>query len=141
MSTLCLLGDFVKTTTVNGKKVLEVDGEGLTLLAEQSMLDISHLLRSSHLQSLSNIFKDPEASNNDKFVALELLKNANIAANMILPSCQDTGTAIIMGKKGQYVWTNEDDAAALSRGVYYTYTRNNLRYSQVYFLIRTCNIQ
>ncbi|VDL16671.1 unnamed protein product [Hymenolepis diminuta] len=124
-------GDFVKTTVVNGKKVLEVDGEGLTLLAEQSMLDISHLLRPSHLQSLSNIFKDPEASNNDKFVALELLKNANIAANMILPSCQDTGTAIIMGKKGQYVWTNEDDGAALSRGVYNAYTKNNLRYSQI----------
>nr|CDS31600.1 fumarate hydratase class I [Hymenolepis microstoma] len=124
-------GDYVKTTTVNGRKVLEVDGKGLTLLAERAMLDISHLLRSSHLQFLSNILNDPEASDNDKFVALELLKNANIAANMILPSCQDTGTAIIMGKKGQYVWTNEDDGAALSHGVYNAYTKNNLRYSQV----------
>lgn len=126
-----LKGDYVKTTDVNGKKVLEVDGKGLTLIAEQAMIDISHLLRPSHLQSLSNILKDPEASSNDRFVALELLKNANIAASMILPSCQDTGTAIVMGKKGQYVWTNEDDGAALSKGIYNTYTLHNLRYSQV----------
>ncbi|KAL5108901.1 Fumarate hydratase clas I aerobic [Taenia crassiceps] len=124
-------GDYVKATEVNGKKVLEVDGKGLTLLAEQAMIDIAHLLRPSHLQSLSNILKDPEASSNDKFVALELLKNANVAASMILPSCQDTGTAIVMGKKGQYVWTNEDDGAALSKGIYNTYTLYNLRYSQV----------
>lgn len=123
----------MKATYVNGRKVLEVDGQGLTLLAEQAMLDISHLLRPSHLQFLANILDDPEASNNDKFVALELLKNANVAVNMVLPSCQDTGTAIIMGKKGQYVWTNEDDAAALSRGVYNTYTKNNLRYSQGHY--------
>lgn len=126
-----LTSDYVKSTNVNGKKVLEVDGKGLTVIAEQAMIDIAHLLRPSHLQSLSNILKDPEASNNDRFVALELLKNANIAASMILPSCQDTGTAIIMGKKGQYVWTNEDDGAALSRGVFNTYTLHNLRYSQV----------
>nr|CDS20347.1 fumarate hydratase class I [Echinococcus granulosus] len=126
-----ITGDYVQATEVNGKKVLEVDGKGLTLLAEEAMNDIAHLLRSSHLQSLSNILKDSEASNNDKFVALELLKNANIASNMILPSCQDTGTAIVMGKKGQYVWTNEDDGAALSRGIYNTYTLRNLRYSQV----------
>ncbi|CDI98697.1 fumarate hydratase class I [Echinococcus multilocularis] len=126
-----ITGDYVQGTEVNGKKVLEVDGKGLTLLAEEAMNDIAHLLRSSHLQFLSNILKDSEASNNDKFVALELLKNANIASNMILPSCQDTGTAIVMGKKGQYVWTNEDDGAALSRGIYNTYTRRNLRYSQV----------
>jgi fumarate hydratase class I len=80
---------------------------------------------------LSNILKDPESSANDKFVALELLKNANIAANMILPGCQDTGTAIIMGKKGQNVWTDGQDSEHLSRGVYNTYTKRNLRYSQV----------
>ncbi|KAM7535571.1 hypothetical protein Aperf_G00000094643 [Anoplocephala perfoliata] len=126
-----ITGDYVKASNVNGRKVLEVDGQGLTLLSEQAMVDISHLLRSSHLEFLAKILKDPEASNNDKFVALELLKNANVASNMILPSCQDTGTAIIMGKKGQYVWTNEDDSAALSRGVYNAYTKHNLRYSQV----------
>ena len=130
-SIIVLKGDYVKTTEVNGRKVLEIDGQGLTLLSEQGMIDIAHLLRPSHLQSLSNILKDPEASNNDKFVALELLKNANIASSMVLPSCQDTGTAIIMGKKGQHVWTNEDDSVALSRGIYNTYTRHNLRYSQV----------
>ncbi len=80
---------------------------------------------------MSNILKDPESSANDKFVALELLKNANIAANMILPGCQDTGTAIIMGKKGQNVWTDGQDSEHLSRGVYNTYTKRNLRYSQV----------
>ncbi len=121
----------MKTIDVNGKKVLEVDGKGLTLLAQNAFVDVSHLLRPAHLQSLSRILKDPEASNNDKFVALELLKNANIASSMVLPSCQDTGTAIIMGKKGQYVWTNENDGEALSRGVYNTYTTTNLRYSQV----------
>ncbi|VDD82689.1 unnamed protein product [Mesocestoides corti] len=126
-----LTGDYVQTTDVNGKRVLEIDGKGLTLLSQQAMVDIAHLLRPSHLQSLSNILKDPESSKNDKFVALELLKNANVAAGMILPSCQDTGTAIVMGKKGQYVWTNEDDGAAISRGIYNTYINQNLRYSQV----------
>ncbi|KER27543.1 hypothetical protein T265_13772, partial [Opisthorchis viverrini] len=95
------------------------------------MVDIAHLLRPSHLESLSNILKDKDASNNDKFVALELLKNANIAAGMVLPGCQDTGTAICMGKKGQYVWTDGRDAEAISRGIYDTYTSTNLRYSQV----------
>ena len=119
-----------------------MDGQGLTLLAEQAMIDAAHLLRPGHLQSLSNILKDPEASSNDKFVALELLKNANVAASMVLPSCQDTGTAIVMGKKGQFVWTNEDDAAALSRGIYNTYTKHNLRYSQVrlYKLVQHCQM-
>ncbi|RNA37538.1 fumarate hydratase class I [Brachionus plicatilis] len=126
-----LTGDYVSTLDLNGKKVLQVEPEALTLLAEQAFVDISHLLRPSHLQSLSNILKDPEASRNDRFVALELLKNANIAANMVLPSCQDTGTAICMGKKGQLVWTDGNDEEHISRGVYNTYTKRNLRYSQV----------
>lgn len=126
-----LTGDYVSTLDVNGKKILQVDPEALTLLSEQAFVDVSHLLRPAHLQSLSNILTDPEASKNDRFVALELLKNANIAANMVLPSCQDTGTAICMGKKGQFVWTDGNDEEHISRGVYNTYTRRNLRYSQV----------
>ncbi|CAF0754626.1 unnamed protein product [Brachionus calyciflorus] len=126
-----LTSDHVRTLDVNGTKILQVDPEALTLLTEQAFMDVSHLLRPAHLQSLSNILKDPEASQNDRFVALELLKNANIAANMVLPSCQDTGTAIIMGKRGQYVWTDGNDEENLSRGVYNTYTKRNLRYSQV----------
>uniref|UniRef100_A0A7S1IXL9 fumarate hydratase n=1 Tax=Eutreptiella gymnastica TaxID=73025 RepID=A0A7S1IXL9_9EUGL len=94
------------------------------------MVDVAHLLRPAHLQQLSNILKDPEATENDKFVALELLKNAHIAAEKVLPSCQDTGTAIISGKRGQYVLTDGEDESHLSRGVYDTYTGTNLRYSQ-----------
>ena len=95
------------------------------------MHDIAHYLRPAHLQQLANILDDPEASNNDKFVALDLLKNANIAAGGILPMCQDTGTAIVMGKRGQHVLTAGRDEEALSRGVYDAYTRLNLRYSQM----------
>lgn len=126
-----LTGDYVSTFEVKGKKCLQVEPEALTMIAEQAMVDIAHLLRPAHLQQLSNILKDPESSSNDKFVALELLKNASIAANMVLPGCQDTGTAICMGKKGQYVWTEGNDAEAISRGIYNTYTQRNLRYSQV----------
>jgi len=126
-----LTGDFVSTIEVDGRKVLKVEPEGLTLLAEQAMIDIAHLLRPGHLKQLSNILADPEASDNDKFVALELLKNANVAAGMVLPGCQDTGTGIIMGKRGQNVWTDGNDGEALSRGVYNAYTKRNLRYSQV----------
>jgi len=133
----------VKTINVNGQEVLQVDPKALTLLANQAMIDIAHLLRPAHLQSLSNILKDTEASSNDKFVALELLKNANIASGMVLPGCQDTGTAIVQGKKGQFVWTQPLDGAAaangaivtdeeaLSKGVFNAYTQKNLRYSQV----------
>lgn len=95
------------------------------------MTDIAHLLRPAHLQSLSNILKDPEATQNDRFVALELLKNANIASNFVLPGCQDTGTAIVSGKRGQFVLTDGKDEEHISRGVYDTYTGTNLRYSQV----------
>lgn len=97
------------------------------------MRDVAHLLRPGHLQQLSNILKDNEASENDKFVAKELLKNANIASGMVLPGCQDTGTAIVMGKKGENVWvqSNDPDESAISKGVYKTYTETNLRYSQM----------
>ncbi|XP_071805831.1 fumarate hydratase class I, aerobic-like [Asterias amurensis] len=126
-----LTGDFVSTFEVKGRKILSVEPEALRVITAQAMVDIAHLLRPKHLQQLSSILDDPEASSNDKFVALELLKNANIAAGMVLPGCQDTGTAIIMGKRGQNVWTDEKDEEHLSRGVYDSYTQRNLRYSQV----------
>jgi len=126
-----LTTDFVKPLSAGGRNFLEVAPEALTLLAKTAMRDIAHLLRPGHLQQLRNILDDGEASPNDKFVALELLKNANIAAGGVLPGCQDTGTAIVMGKKGQLVLTPGDDAAALSRGVFETYAESNLRYSQV----------
>jgi fumarate hydratase class I len=114
-----------------GRTFLEVDAEALRLLTETAMHDIAHYLRPGHLQQLRNILDDPEASNNDKFVALDLLKNANIAAGGVLPMCQDTGTAIVMGKRGQHVLTEGTDERAISRGVYDAYTRLNLRYSQM----------
>jgi fumarate hydratase class I len=126
-----LSSDHVGTTTFNGRDVLTVDPEALTLLTAQAFHDISHLLRPGHLTQLRAILDDAEASANDKYVALELLKNANIAAGGVLPMCQDTGTAIVMGKKGQAVWTGGGDEAAIARGVYKTYTETNLRYSQV----------
>ncbi|MGG5259610.1 fumarate hydratase [Phycicoccus avicenniae] len=114
-----------------GRSFLQVAPEALRLLSETAMHDIAHYLRPAHLQQLANILADPEASNNDQFVALDLLKNANIAAGGILPMCQDTGTAIVMGKRGQHVLTEGTDEEALSRGVYDAYTRLNLRYSQM----------
>ena len=99
--------------------------------AQQALVDCQHLLRPGHLRQLRAILDDPEASANDRFVAFDLLKNANIAAGKVLPMCQDTGTAIVMGKKGQRVWTGGGDAAALSAGIRRTYTETNLRYSQV----------
>ena len=111
--------------------VLKIEPEALSLLAAEAYKDVSHLLRPGHLKQLAGILDDPEASENDRFVAYDLLKNANIAAGGVLPMCQDTGTAIIMGKKGQNVWTGGGDEAALSAGVFDTYTRTNLRYSQV----------
>ena len=125
-------GKYVSTVKgPDGQEFLKVDPEGLRKLSAEAMIDIAHLLRPAHLQQLSNILKDSEATENDKFVALELLKNANIASNFILPGCQDTGTAIIAGKRGQYVLTDGKDEEHLSHGVYDTYTANNLRYSQV----------
>ncbi|HHU10000.1 MAG TPA: fumarate hydratase [Intrasporangiaceae bacterium] len=118
-------------TGPDGREFLSVAPEALTLLAETAMHDIAHYLRPAHLQQLRNILDDPEASNNDKFVALDLLKNANISAGGVLPMCQDTGTAIVMGKRGQHVLTAGDDEEHLSRGVYNAYTTLNLRYSQM----------
>ncbi len=120
----------VSTFEAAGKTFLRVEPSALTLLAREAMRDIAHLFRPGHLAQLRKIMDDPEASPNDKFVALELLKNANISAAGVLPSCQDTGTAIVMAKKGQYVFTGGGDEEALSRGVFDTYLTSNLRYSQ-----------
>jgi len=126
-----LTSDFVHPFEARGRHFLEVAPDALTLLTKTAMRDIAHLLRGGHLAQLRAILDDPEASSNDKFVALELLKNANIAAGGVLPGCQDTGTAIVMGKKGQHVITAGHDEAAISRGVFDTYAESNLRYSQV----------
>jgi fumarate hydratase, class I len=126
-----LTGDHVAPGTFEGRPMVKIASEALTLLAAQAFVDSAHLLRPGHLASLRAILDDPEASSNDKFVAFDLLKNANIAAGKVLPMCQDTGTAIVMGKKGQQVWTGGDDAAAISAGIRRTYTESNLRYSQV----------
>src|SRR5215204_997164 len=123
--------DHVSTFSARGKPFLEVQPEALTLLTRTAMRDIAHLLRPGHLAQLRAILDDPEASANDKFVALDLLKNANIAAGGVLPMCQDTGTAIVMGKRGQHVLTPGTDEKAISEGVYDAYTRLNLRYSQM----------
>ena len=121
----------VSVEKIGDKQFLHITPEAITLLTETAIHDISHYLRSEHLQQLSKILSDPEASANDRFVALDLLKNANIAAGGILPMCQDTGTALIMGKKGQYVLTSSKDEVALAQGVYDAFTKLNLRYSQM----------
>ena len=126
-----LTGDHVSIGDFEGRRIVKVMPEALTLLAAQAFADSAHLLRPGHLASLRAILEDPEASSNDRIVALDLLTNANIAAGRVLPMCQDTGTAIVMGKKGQQVWTEGDDAAAISAGIRRTYTETNLRYSQV----------
>ena len=126
-----LTADHVATTRFEGRTVLKVETQALTLLAAQALRDISHLLRPGHLRQLASILDDPEASENDRFVAIELLKNANIAAGGVLPMCQDTGTAIVYAKKGQSVWTSGDDEAALSQGILDAFVENNLRYSQM----------
>lgn len=121
----------VSTFEADGRTFLKVDPEALRTLAAEAMHDISHYLRPAHLAQLRRIVDDPEASSNDKFVALDLLKNANIAAAGVLPMCQDTGTAIVMGKRGQNVLTEGGDEEALSHGIYDAYTKLNLRYSQM----------
>ena len=126
-----LTTDYVSTTQFEGQDILKVEAEGLTLLADQAIRDSAHLLRPSHLAQVRKILDDPEASDNDRFVALDMLKNANIAAGWILPMCQDTGTAIVMGKKGHQVWTTGDDEAAISAGIAKAYQETNLRYSQL----------
>lgn len=121
----------VSTFEANGLEFLRVDPAALTLLAAQAMVDIAHFLRPAHMAQLASILDDPEASQNDRFVAIELLKNANIAASGILPSCQDTGTALVKAKKGERVLTGGGDEAALSQGIFETYATRNLRYSQL----------
>src|SRR6187401_3088076 len=121
----------VRVETILGKEVLVVSHEAMRALSEAAFTDINHLLRPAHLASLKSIVEDPEASDNDKFVAYDFLKNANIAAGGVLPMCQDTGTAIIMGKKGRFVWTEGDDEAALAHGARDAYLKKNLRYSQL----------
>ncbi len=126
-----LSGDFVSTFEAAGETFLKVDPAGMTLLAQEAMKSIAHYLRPGHLAQLRKILDDEEASSNDKFVALDLLKNANIASGGILPMCQDTGTAIVMGKKGDRVFTGGGDERALAEGIFKTYTESNLRYSQL----------
>jgi fumarate hydratase, class I len=121
----------VSTFTADGRQFLKVSKDAISNLTQVALHDISHYLRSEHLEQLANILKDPEASANDRFVATDLLKNANISAGGILPMCQDTGTAIVMGKKGQQVLTEEKDEISISRGVYDAFTKLNLRYSQL----------
>ncbi|MCA1297260.1 fumarate hydratase [Stappia indica] len=126
-----LTSDHVSTATFNGEEVLMVEPEALRLLAEKAFADINHFLRPGHLAQLRKILDDPEATENDKFVAFDLLKNANIAAHGVLPMCQDTGTAIIMGKKGRRIWTDGSDEAKLGEGARDAYFKKNLRYSQL----------
>ncbi|MDL1983811.1 MAG: fumarate hydratase [Deltaproteobacteria bacterium] len=126
-----LTQEHVVSKSFEGLDIVKIDPEGLTLLAEQAFRDISFLLRPSQLKLLANIVDDPESSDNDRYVAFEMLKNAVISAEGVFPMCQDTGTAIITGKKGQQVWTNFSDEESLSRGVFNAYTKNNLRYSQL----------
>jgi len=126
-----LTKDFVSTISVEGRTILKVDPKGLELLAKEAIADVSFYLRSEHLQGLSNIIKDPEASDNDKFVADTMLRNQVVSAEGELPTCQDTGTAIVIAKKGEAVWTGVNDEEFLSKGIYETYQEKNLRYSQV----------
>ena len=127
----CISTDYVKSTEIGGRTFIEVDPAGLTFLAEQAMADVSHLLRPGHLAQLRAILDDPEATQNDRFVALEMLKNAVISAERVLPMCQDTGTALINGERGECVLTGGTDGEALSRGIYNTYQSHNLRFSQL----------
>ncbi|MCE2493805.1 MAG: fumarate hydratase [Alphaproteobacteria bacterium] len=126
-----LTTEHVSQIDAGGRSILKIEPAALTLLTAQAFEDSAHLLRTRHLQQLARILEDPEASDNDRYVAYELLKNANIAAGRILPMCQDTGTAIIMGKKGEAVWVDGNDEAAISAGVMQTYTQSYLRYSQM----------
>src|SRR3954453_4557664 len=126
-----LTSDYVSSGMFEGQRVIKVDPVALTLLAREAFLDCQHLLRTGNLAQLRTILDDPDASPNDKFVTFDLLKNANSADAKILPMCRDTGTAIVMGKKGQQVWTGGDDAAAISAGIRRIYTETSLRYSQV----------
>ncbi|MDR2121312.1 MAG: fumarate hydratase [Tannerella sp.] len=125
-----LTGDHVSVGMFEGREILKVEAEGLVKTANAAFRDVAFMLRTAHQQQVARILSDPEASENDKFVALAFLRNAEVSAKGLLPFCQDTGTAVIVGKKGQRVWTDGNDAEALSRGVFKTYTEENLRYSQ-----------
>jgi fumarate hydratase class I len=122
--------DHVSTGMFEGMEIIKVEPEALTALTEHAFRDASHLLRSSHLKQIADILKDPEASGNDRYVAMEILKNAVISAGGVFPICQDTGTAVVIGRKGQHIWTGFSDEEAISRGVFNAYTKDNLRYSQ-----------
>lgn len=126
-----LTSDHVSTVTALGHEFLKIEPEGLTLLAREAIKEIAYFLRPGHLAQVRDILNDPQASSNDKFVALDLLKNAVVASGRVLPQCQDTGTAIIMGKKGQFVLTGVDDEARIAQGVFEAYTGDYLRYSQM----------
>lgn len=126
-----LTKDFVTTIDAGGRKILKVDPAGLELLARTAISDLSFFLRTSHTQKLRNIIDDPEATDNDRFVAYTMLRNSVISAEGQLPWCQDTGTAIVIGKKGEQVWTGANDALHLSKGIFETYQEKNLRYSQI----------
>jgi fumarate hydratase class I len=123
--------EHISTVEVDGRKILKINPKALELLAEQAMIDVSFLLRTAHLEKIAKILDDPEATDNDRFVAYTFLVNAQIAAEGQLPSCQDTGTAIVMAKKGEDVYTGVDDAEYLSKGIFNTFQEKNLRYSQL----------
>ena len=125
-----LTRDHVSVAQFDGKDILKIEPEALTFLANEAIRDVSFLLRTAHLEKVAAILKDPEASANDRYVALAMLRNADTSSKGILPFCQDTGTATILGKKGQQVWTGVKDEEFLTKGVYKTYTEENLRYSQ-----------
>jgi len=125
-----LSSDHVSTAEFEGEEILKVDSNAIATLAREAMRDVSFLLRPAHLEQVASILDDPEASENDRGVALAMLKNAEVAANFVLPLCQDTGTATVVAKKGQRVWTGGNDAEMLSKGIFETYTQENLRYSQ-----------
>ena len=125
-----LTDEFVNTVDFDGQSILKIEPQALTYLAETAMKEIAFKLRTKHLEQVAAILDDPEATENDRTIALTMLRNAEVAAHGVLPFCQDTGTAIILGKKGQRVWTGGQDESALSEGVYNTYTKENLRYSQ-----------
>ena len=125
-----LTKDYVSVGEFEGKPILKVEAEGLTRMVNQAFRDVSFLLRRAHNEQVAKILSDPEASDNDKYVALTFLRNAEVAAKGQLPICQDTGTAIVHGEKGQHVWTGYCDEEAIAKGGYKTYTEENLRYSQ-----------
>ena len=125
-----LTKDYVSVSEFEGHPILKIEAEGLRKMINQAFRDVSFLLRRSHNEQVAKILSDPEASDNDKYVALTFLRNAEVAAKGQLPLCQDTGTAIVHGEKGQQVWTGFEDEEAIAHGVYDTYTQENLRYSQ-----------